>query len=132
MTAKQILVIEEDRAMSWLLHKQLEKLNHRADIVSNGSDAVVKLTQGSASYRVIIMDITVPEAPALEAIRLIRNVEKSHKLPRVPIVAVSESTEKAACLKAGVDDYYELPLSLDDMRAIVDKWVVGLDITSQV
>src|SRR4029077_20084087 len=99
MTAKQILIIEEDRAMSWLLQKQLEKLDHRADIVTNGSAAVAKLSQsqGMPSYRVIIIDIAEPEALALESIRLIRNLEKSTKVPRVPIVAVSEEADKDTC-----------------------------------
>jgi two-component system sensor histidine kinase/response regulator len=121
MKAKPILVVEDDRSMRWLLQKQLEKLDFGSDSASNGAEAVLKLSE--RTYHLIIMDISMPVMDGLEATRLIRAHEREKKLPRIPIVAVTGAVEREDCLKAGVDDFYEIPLSIDDMRKIVKRWL---------
>jgi CheY-like chemotaxis protein len=122
MKVKSVLVVEDDRSMRWLLQKQLEKLDYASDSASNGAEAVLKLSEGTP-YCLIIMDISMPVMDGLEATRLIRATEQEKKLPRVPIVAVTGAVDKDACIKAGVDDFYEIPLSIDDMRRIVKRWL---------
>lgn len=65
----------------------------------------------------------MPVMDGLEATRLIRAHEQEKKLPRIPIVAVTGAVEREDCLNAGVDDFYEIPLSIDDMRKIVKRWL---------
>ncbi|HEY9773745.1 MAG TPA: response regulator [Planktothrix sp.] len=119
--AKPILVVEDDRSMRWLLQKQLEKLDYESDAASNGQEAVLKLTK--APYRLIIMDISMPVMDGLEATRRIRAREQENNLPRTPIVAVTGASEREDCMLAGVDDFYEIPLSIDDMRQILRRWL---------
>lgn len=118
---QQILVVEDDKAMRWLLMKQLEKLNLPSESAMNGVDAVKKLAR--QQYSLIIMDVNLSTLGGFEAAKLIRLTEQENNRTRTPIVAVTNTHTKQACLQAGMDDCYQLPISIAEMRELVERWL---------
>ncbi|MGH9553346.1 MAG: hypothetical protein ACRD3W_28455, partial [Terriglobales bacterium] len=67
----------------------------------------------------------MPVMDGLEATRRIRAAEREQRQPRVAIVAVTGASDRESCIEAGADDFFPIPLSMDDMRLILDRWIVS-------
>jgi CheY-like chemotaxis protein len=102
----------------------LEKLGCEVDVTSDGQAAVEAglLT----SYDAIFLDCHMPVLDGISAAVAIR-AERSAS-SNAPIIAVTAEVfqeTRALCLAAGMDDFLEKPLRLNDLRAAVERWVAA-------
>ncbi len=119
-----ILVAEDGEVNQLLVKSQLTKLGYDCTIAENGLLAAQAAAEGS--FDAILMDWHMPEADGLEATRLIRRAETTSQ--HVPIIAVTASAmqgNRELCLAAGMDDFLSKPVSIEDLRSTLAKWVVA-------
>ena len=117
---------------------QLKKLGLRADIASNGREAVAALEK--SSYDVILMDCQMPEMDGFEATRLIRKRENDSGVScpweaPVRIVALTANAmqgDREECLAAGMDDYLSKPVRTSDLQAALERWLPASHIARSV
>jgi CheY-like chemotaxis protein len=103
--ARRILVAEDHPVNQRLALLLLQRLGLRADLVSNGLEAVAAVRE--RHYDVVLMDVRMPELDGLAATRRIR----ADGAPGPWIVAVTaESDNREACRAAGMDDHLTKPL----------------------
>ena len=77
---------------------------------------------------VIVMDVSMPQMDGMEATRRIRATEAGTGR-RVPIVAVTANAMEAdreACFDAGMDDFLTKPVMMESLRAVLDRFVLGI------
>jgi CheY-like chemotaxis protein len=117
------VLVAEDNAVNRLLVKRMfEKLGCRIDLACNGREAVEMSRQ--LHYDVIFMDCFMPELDGYGASREIRALEQSDR--RVPIVALTANAmadDRAKCMAAGMDDFLSKPVSLEDIRKALQRWI---------
>jgi signal transduction histidine kinase/DNA-binding response OmpR family regulator len=109
----RILVAEDHPVNQRLVLLLLAKLGHRADLVSDGVEAVAAVRR--RDYDVVLMDVQMPELDGLAATREIR-ARLGNRRPR--IIAVTANAlhgDREACLAAGMDDYLTKPLEKTDL-----------------
>jgi hypothetical protein len=112
-----ILVADDDRNSALLTDKMLEGLGYRAQVVSNGAEALRAFVPGR--FFAILMDMAMPEMNGLEATGRIREVEaglESH----VPIIALTANVlpeDRDRCLAAGMDDFLTKPYKQAQLAA---------------
>jgi CheY-like chemotaxis protein len=115
----RILVAEDHPVNQRLVLLLLAKLGHRADLVSDGVEAVAAVRR--REYDVVLMDVQMPELDGLTATREIR-ARLGDRQPR--IIAVTANAlhgDREACLAVGMDDYLTKPLERSDLaRALRD------------
>ncbi|MEM5786969.1 MAG: response regulator, partial [Syntrophobacteraceae bacterium] len=125
-----VLVAEDNPTNQKVCKAMLERLGYRADIVSNGREALEALAL--IPYGLVLMDCQMPEMDGYEATRRMRDREKDALLssslvpPRVAIVALTAHAmkeDREQCLAAGMDDYLSKPFSLEQLRSIVEHWL---------
>ncbi|MEK4027028.1 response regulator [Pseudobacillus sp. FSL P4-0506] len=117
-----ILLVEDNPMNRKVALFQLEKLGYTADVVTNGQEAVKKIT--THDYALILMDIQMPIMDGIEATKAIRNSPSSEK--RIPIVAMTANAMKSdreKYLKAGMDDYLSKPVKLEKLREVLEHWM---------
>jgi PAS domain S-box-containing protein len=119
--AGTVLVVEDNPVNRTLALRQLAKLGYSAEAVSNGREAIEAI--GSSRYYAVLMDCHMPEIDGFEATRTIRKME-SRTGNHVFIIAMTANAlaeDREACLAAGMDDYLSKPVTLDTLRAALEK-----------
>ncbi|MFI5295895.1 MAG: response regulator [Thermodesulfovibrionales bacterium] len=120
----KILLVEDNIDNQNLARKILENAGFAVDIAKNGKEAVEAVRK--YSYKVILMDVQMPEMDGFEATRLIRELEAERGGARTPIVALTAHALKGyreKCLKEGMDDYLTKPLNKKALLETLDSWI---------
>jgi signal transduction histidine kinase/DNA-binding response OmpR family regulator len=116
----RILLAEDNELNQRVAILLLERLGHRADIASNGREALARLEH--APYDVILMDVQMPELDGLEASRTICARWPVGQRPRiVAMTAEAMQGDREKCLAAGMDDYIVKPVTLEQLGAALAK-----------
>ena len=115
----RILLAEDNVVNQKLALRILQQLGYRADLASNGVEAVESLVR--QTYDVVLMDVQMPEMDGLEAARRINAQWPGDKRPRiVAMTANAMQGDREICIAAGMDDYLTKPIRVD---ALVDALV---------
>ncbi|CAD8166970.1 unnamed protein product [Paramecium octaurelia] len=122
-----ILIVDDSafnlHALKLLLKKRLPK--SIIDQALNGKEAVEKAQK--QQFDLIFMDIQMPIMNGIEAIELIRKCDEkqSHKLKR-PIICIlsggKDDFDHNLTKTIGADLHLEKPLSIDDLRFLLEKF----------
>lgn len=124
-TKLKILLVEDNNVNQMVAMKMLDRLGYRADIASNGKEAVDAVR--NIEYDLIFMDILMPEMDGLEACRLIKSNQSLKKTPVIiAMTANAMSGDQENYLRAGMDDYISKPVNLDELRKMIDIWHVRI------
>ena len=100
----------------------LGRLGYHADVAENGRDAVAAVER--VAYRAVLMDCRLPEMDGYQATAEIRRREGT--TTHIPIIAMTASVTRAdrdRCLAAGMDDYLAKPVMVDDVEAVLSRWL---------
>jgi CheY-like chemotaxis protein/nitrogen-specific signal transduction histidine kinase len=118
-----LLVAEDNPVNQRLVLRQLQLLGYQAQVVQNGREAVAAVARGR--YALVLMDCQMPELDGYAATEAIREAE-AHSSKRLPIIAMTANamtSDRAACLAAGMDDYVSKPVKADTLREVIERWV---------
>jgi PAS domain S-box-containing protein len=110
-----ILVAEDNTVNQRLALLMLGKLGYRADVVSNGAEALEALE--GRRYDLVLMDVQMPELDGLEATRRIHERWGPARPRVIAVTAGAMSEERDQCLAAGMDDYVSKPIRIEELSA---------------
>src|SRR5262249_39240881 len=120
----RVLVVEDHPVNREVLMLQLKLLGIAADSVESGVDALEVWTRGR--YAAVLADIHMPLMDGHELARRLRPAEANRGTARTPIVAVTANAmkgEEERCLASGMDAYLVKPVSIERLRATLERWL---------
>jgi CheY-like chemotaxis protein len=119
-----VLVAEDNPVNQDLATSMLESLGCRVTVAATGVAAVAALER--TAFAIVLMDVQMPEMDGLVATAVIREREARAQGPRVPIIALTANVfaqDREACFTAGMDDYLGKPFTLEQLHAVVARWL---------
>jgi PAS domain S-box-containing protein len=119
--ACRVLVVEDNPINCVVIQRMLEKLGHNVVIVRDGNAAIRCIQE--TTWDLVLMDVNMPGLDGLQATRQIRSLGGTSAT--VPILALTASAlvnDREECLSAGMNDHLSKPVSMDALRAVIDRW----------
>lgn len=118
-----ILVADDIEMNRIIIQGMLGKLGITPDFSHNGVEALdaVQHTQ----YDLIFMDCRMPEMDGFEASQHLR--EQGYNKPIIALTAGTTIHEKQHCIECGMNDVLSKPYRLEDLKAILQKWLSAAD-----
>lgn len=116
----RILLVEDNPINVMVAEASLRQLGVDVRVVDDGQKALDWLSGQQADL--ILMDCVMPVMDGYEATRLIRLREQERGWPRVPIVALTATTdpqEHHKCLGSGMDGFLSKPFAREDLITVL-------------
>jgi CheY-like chemotaxis protein len=120
----RVLVAEDNPVNQRLAIRMLEKFGCTVETAGDGAEAVDMCAR--LPFDMVFMDCQMPEMDGYDAAAAIRRAEKERGRPRLPIVALTAhaaTADRDRCFAAGMDDYLSKPVSAEQVRAVVHRWM---------
>ena len=112
MNRKDILLIEDDKAITRVLELEFRHEGYTYDIAYDGKEGLDKFNNGL--YGILLLDLMLPEISGMEICRKIR---KNNNLPIIMLTARRDVTDKVIGLDLGADDYVTKPFEMEELLA---------------
>jgi PAS domain S-box-containing protein len=120
MSSLRILLAEDNAMNQKVALRLLERLGYRADVASNGLEALAALER--QPYDVVLMDVQMPELDGLDASRRICERWPSESRPHIIAMTANALPEdREACFAAGMNDYVAKPIRGDELAAALKR-----------
>lgn len=117
MASTKILIIEDDEAISTVLHYNLDKEGYETAVAADGEDGLYKADEFQPDL--VIIDWMLPQISGIEVCRQLRSNPKTRNVPVIMLTARSEETDRIRGLETGADDYMTKPFSTAELLARV-------------
>lgn len=113
---KEILIIDDDEAITWVVKKALEPLGYKVVArprLSSGLKAV------KGGLQLVLLDIVLPDGNGLDALKEIRSSFPDAMVIMITAHGRMESTVEA--MREGAYDYIEKPFDVEELKMNVEK-----------
>lgn len=118
----RVLIAEDNPINQTVTLHLLERLGCQADVVENGIEAVEAVL--SQPYDIVLMDVQMPELDGEQASQVIRAYgDTVHQPYIVALTAHALPDDRERAIEAGMDAYISKPAQLDDLRAILTRFL---------
>jgi len=112
MNRKNILLIEDDKAITRILELELGYEGYTFDIAYDGREGLALFEKNS--YDIILLDIMLPYINGIEVCRKIRLKSTT---PIIMMTAKRDLSDRIVGLDMGADDYITKPFEMDELLA---------------
>lgn len=110
MPGKNILVVEDDRALAGVLEYNLTSEGFNVTCAMDGQDA---LNQARAKVPdLVLLDVMIPIMDGVQVCRQLRSESTTMNTPIIMLTAKGEETDQVVGFSVGADDYVTKPFSV--------------------
>ena len=109
--SKRVLVVDNDRAVRWVIEKALTDEGYVVDMAGDGKTALDMISQ--TPYALVVMDVKMPVMDGITALRHIR--ELSDPPETIVITAHSSMENTVEAMKLGAFDHVVKPFDIDEV-----------------
>ena len=123
----KILIVEDDKELSLLFQKVLEKSGYQVKSASDGAQALEVLDREYIDL--IISDIMMPVMDGLTATKRIRKLKRKDART-VPVIAMTANVfneDIIAAKEAGMNEHIAKPLDFDKLIHTLAKYFLKMD-----
>jgi len=111
----QILLIDDDAALTAMLSEYLEGEGVQATVAHHGEAGLALLAGGQ--FDAVVLDVMLPRVSGIEVLRQIR---QKYAIPVIMLTAKGSEVDRVLGLEMGADDYVPKPFSLKELEARIE------------
>jgi len=117
MTAKPILIVDDEKSIRLALSMSLEKLEIPVETAASGKEALERLAQGA--YGLMLLDLRLP---GIDGMEVLRQVSQQRPEIKVIIITAYGSIDLAVeAMKLGAVDFLQKPFDANQVREMVRR-----------
>jgi CheY-like chemotaxis protein len=117
----RILIADDNPVNREILKSILECAGLMTDTAGDGAQAIAMARQ--VHYRVILMDMQMPNVDGLEATRKIREIPGHLNTPIIAMTANTSIEDQTNCFEAGMSDFMAKPFHPNRLFAHLLHWL---------
>ncbi|MCX7635904.1 MAG: response regulator, partial [Syntrophales bacterium] len=117
MTAKKIIVVDDEKDIADLVAFHLEKEGFTVTKASDGGKALEMIRRSKPDL--VVLDLMLPGMPGLEICRVLRQKAETAQIPIIMLTAKGDQVDRIIGLELGADDYIVKPYELREVLARV-------------
>lgn len=114
----RVLLIEDDPIVQFVHKKMLDDLGCVVDAFTHGEEAIKHL-QG---HDLLFVDISLPDISGFDVIKKIRDTF-TKPIPIIALTVYTGKEERLACLKAGANEFASKPISQNNLKKILLRYL---------
>ena len=124
-----ILLAEDNETNRDVIAQQLQLLGYAVDCATDGEMGLAMWRSGR--FALLMTDCHRPKMDGFALTQAIRAAEGSRShLPIIAVTANAMQGEEQRCRAAGMDDYLSKPLRLNELQAMLNRWLPLVDLDS--
>lgn len=116
-----ILVAEDNEINQLVIIGLLEQLGYQPVIAQNGYEVLELVDQ--QEWKLILMDIHMPEMDGYEATQRLRKLKLMNRIPIIALTADVMMQERSEVLKLGLNDILIKPVDEKQLSDMLEKWL---------
>ncbi len=117
----RLLLVEDNEFNQQVAVEYLASAGIVTTVAANGRQALELLRSGR--FAAVLMDIQMPDMDGYEATRAIRRMPEFAALPIIAMTAHAMMGDREQCLAAGMNDYLSKPVHVDELLAVLARWI---------
>ena len=117
----RVLVAEDNEINREVAAAILEEVDLVVDMAVDGVEALARVANND--YRLVLMDMQMPNLDGLDAAREIRKLPQGAALPIIAMTANAFSEDRQRCLDAGMNDFISKPVIPEALYERLLKWL---------
>ncbi|HSE87006.1 MAG TPA: response regulator [Candidatus Binatia bacterium] len=121
--SNRILVVEDRDDLRTILVALLTRFcGYETIEAANGAEAIEKAVAEKPDL--ILMDLDLPDISGIDAAKAVKENPNTAHIPIVAQTAWSSRQWKGKVLRMGMVDYLEKPVSMESMKATIEKFIL--------
>jgi len=121
----KVVLADDDDVNRTVTKKLLEKLGCQVTAVSSGFECLGAISASGNSFKIILLDLHMPEMDGFEVARRIRKFQSRNWPLIVALTASAEEHVKERCLQVGMNGLIQKPILLheiaDELRTVLQR-----------
>ncbi len=109
----RLLIIEDDKPLSYELREGLERKGFAVDVANTGNEGEEKAFV--TDYEAVLLDLNLPDKDGMEILEFLR--KENRDIPIIIISARNTSRDRIEGLDMGADDYVVKPFDFDELAS---------------
>ena len=115
--SERILVVDDSEANCEVIRYILDVQGYKSRTVGSALKAIEMMK--NCSYKMVLMNMNMPEVSGAEAFRMIR---ANHKFDQIPVIAMTVNSPAGGGLFT-MDDTIEKPFNSEQVNRVLRKWI---------
>ena len=118
----RVLLVEDNLVNQLVAQALLERLGALVVLAGDGEQALQRLDE--SRFDLVLMDCQMPVLDGPTCTRRWREIELQRQLPRIPVVAMTATSDddaRALCREAGMDEFLSKPVEQPQLAALLAR-----------
>ena len=121
----KVLIVDDNKVNRQVAQELMKLFGFEAKMAESGQEAIDLVAHHLVTFDIIFMDHMMPYMDGAEATQKIRQLDSAYA-KKVPIVALTANAIKGVdkqLISIGMNDYIAKPIKVDQLSAILKKWL---------